>query len=51
VNFLHRLVPNLNSPAVGATHFAVMLFFAGLIAYFNAVTLIRSRAPQRTVAE
>ena len=51
VNFLHRLVPNLSSPAVGATHFAVMLLFAGLIAYFNAAILIRSRTPQRTVAE
>lgn len=51
VNFLHRLVPNLSSPAIGATHFAVMLFFAGLIAYFNVAILIRSRTPLRTVAE
>jgi uncharacterized membrane protein len=51
VNFLHRLVPNLSSPAVGATHFAVILFFAGLIAYFNAVILIRSRPPGTIVTE
>jgi uncharacterized membrane protein len=47
VNFLRRLIPNLNSPIVGLTHFAVMIFFAGLIAYFNAVTLMRSRAGRR----
>ena len=50
VNFLHRLVPNLNSPAVGATHFAAIVLFVGLIAYFNAVTIIRSRDPQRIIA-
>jgi uncharacterized membrane protein len=44
VNFLHRLIPNLNSPVVGGTHFALMLLFATLIAYFNAVTLIQHRS-------
>lgn len=48
VSFLRRLIPNLNSPVVGLTHFAVMIFFAGLIAYFNAVTLMRSGARRRT---
>ena len=43
VNFLRRLIPNLDSPVVGITHFVVMIFFAGLIAYFNAATLIRLR--------
>jgi len=44
VNVLRRMIPNLDSPVIGMTHFAVMLFFLALIAYFNAVTLIRSRA-------
>ena len=44
INFLRRLVPNLNSPTVGLTHFAVMLFFAVLIGYFNVVVLMRWRA-------
>jgi uncharacterized membrane protein len=35
VNFLHRLVPSLNSPIVGMTHLAVMISFAMLIVYFN----------------
>ena len=51
VNFLRRLVPNLNSPAVGMTHLAVMLLFAVLIAYFNAATLMRSHARLAAVAE
>jgi len=41
VNFLRQLIPNFNSPLVGMAHFAVMIFFAGLIAYFNAAILIR----------
>ena len=45
VNLLRRLAPNLDSPMVGMTHFAVMVFFAILITYFNVVTLLRPRAP------
>jgi uncharacterized membrane protein len=44
VDFLRRLAPNLNSPLVGMTHFAVMVLFAILIAYFNVKTLLRPRA-------
>jgi uncharacterized membrane protein len=47
VNFLRQLIPSLNSPVIGMTHFAVMLFFAGLIAYFNTATLMRLRATRR----
>jgi len=47
VNFLRQLIPNFNSPLVGMTHFAVMIFFAGLIAYFNAAILIRLRNIRR----
>lgn len=43
VNFLRRLVPGLNAPLVGMTHFTVMIFVAILIAYFNYITLIRLR--------
>ncbi len=50
VNFLRRLIPNFDSPVIGMTHFAVMLFFAALIAYFNAATLIRSRASPEMLA-
>jgi len=50
VNFLRRLIPNLDSPVVGITHFVVMIFFAGLIAYFNAATLIRLRNMGRASA-
>jgi uncharacterized membrane protein len=51
VNALHRLAPNLNAPVVGLTHFAAILLFVGLIAYFNVATLIRSRAPFRTASD
>ena len=44
IDFLRRLAPNLQSPMVGMTHFAVMVFFAILIAYFNVKTLLRARA-------
>jgi hypothetical protein len=44
VNFLRRLIPSLNAPVVGMTHFTVMIFVAVLIAYFNCITLIRLRA-------
>jgi uncharacterized membrane protein len=43
IDVLHRLVPNFGSPVIGWTHFAVMLFFMALIAYFNAVVLLRWR--------
>jgi uncharacterized membrane protein len=42
VDALRRIVPDpLNSPLVGMTHFAVMIVFALLIAYFNAALLLR----------
>ena len=37
VDFLHRLAPTLNSPAVGLTHFGVIIVFLALIGYFNVV--------------
>ena len=36
----------MNSPLVGLTHFAVMVVFALLIAYFNAALLLRVRTAQ-----
>jgi uncharacterized membrane protein len=45
VNLFRRLVPNLNSPLVGATHFLVMLLFAVLIGYFNGRTAARAARP------
>jgi uncharacterized membrane protein len=45
VGALHRLVPDPNSPLLGMTHFALMIVFAGLIAYFNAMARRRSNAP------
>ena len=50
ISFLRRLVPSLNAPVVGMTHFAVMIFFAVLIAYFNYITLIRLRAKRPGVS-
>jgi uncharacterized membrane protein len=42
VHALRQIVPDvLNSPIVGTTHFAVMVFFVILIAYFNAALLLR----------
>jgi uncharacterized membrane protein len=47
IDALRRLVPNFfNSPVVGLTHFAVMVVFALLIAYFNAALLLRARTAQ-----
>ena len=47
VHALRRIVPDvLNSPIVGTTHFAVMVFFVILIAYFNAALLLRPRPAQ-----
>jgi len=47
VDALRRIVPDpLNSPLVGLTHFAVMVVFALLIAYFNAALLLRVRTAQ-----
>jgi uncharacterized membrane protein len=47
VDALRRLIPNFfNSPLVGMTHFAVMVVFALLIAYFNAALLLRPRPAQ-----
>jgi uncharacterized membrane protein len=43
VNFLRRISPRLDTPVVGSTHFAVMIFFVILIAYFNVAIAIRSR--------
>ncbi|HKD27759.1 MAG TPA: hypothetical protein VKC66_17880 [Xanthobacteraceae bacterium] len=49
VTFTHRLVPGINSStAVAMTHFAVIVVFAGLIAYFNTMPLTRSRGPAET---
>jgi hypothetical protein len=47
VDVLHRLPPTLNSRAVGVTHVAVQIFFLGLIGYFNAIALRRSRKARR----
>ncbi|MBV8837126.1 MAG: hypothetical protein JO000_11360 [Alphaproteobacteria bacterium] len=44
VSWLRQFAPNFNSPAVGITHFAVMLLFAALIAYFNVAVLRRAAA-------
>jgi uncharacterized membrane protein len=45
VSFLRRLVPDINSSfAVSMTHLSVMLLFAALIGYFNAVVALRARA-------
>ena len=47
VDALRRIVPDpLNSPLVGLTHFAVMVVFALLIAYFYAALLLRVRTAQ-----
>jgi uncharacterized membrane protein len=44
VDALRRLAPDpLNSPLVGLTHFAVMVVFALLIAWFNAALRLRPR--------
>jgi len=42
VSFARRLAPDFNAPMVGMTHFAVMLLFAVLIAYFNVAILRRA---------
>ena len=46
VTFLRRLAPNLNSPIIGATHFAVIASFAILVAYFNVKSLLRRATPE-----
>jgi len=47
VHVLRRLVPVLsNSRLVDITHFAVLMLFAILIAYFNAARLLRPRTAQ-----
>lgn len=46
VTFLRRLAPNLGSTIVGMTHFAVMVLFAILIAYFNIKSLMRRGMPE-----
>jgi hypothetical protein len=43
VHMLRLLAPTLNSPAVGLTHFGVIVVFLALIGYFNAMVLRRSR--------
>jgi uncharacterized membrane protein len=46
VDALRNLAPNpLNSPLVGLTHFALMIVFALLIAWFNAALLLRRPRP------
>jgi hypothetical protein len=47
VDFLHRLAPTLNSPAVGFTHLGVIIVFLALIGYFNAALLRKSRDRRR----
>ena len=42
VDVLRRLAPTLNSPAVGLTHFGVIIVFLALIGYFNAALLRES---------
>jgi uncharacterized membrane protein len=51
VGVLHRLVPDSNSPVLGMTHSAVMIVFAGLIAYFNSTARMRSNGPVAAPAE
>jgi hypothetical protein len=47
VDALRRLAPVLsNSRVVDMTHFAIIVMFAILLAYFNAAILLRSRATQ-----
>jgi uncharacterized membrane protein len=47
VDALRRLAPVLsNSRVVDMTHFAIIVTFAILLAYFNAAILLRSRATQ-----
>ena len=41
VAILRRLVRNFESPLIDKTHFAVIALFAVLIAYFNAISLLR----------
>jgi uncharacterized membrane protein len=52
IDILHRMAPDvLNSPLVGMTHFANMVIFAILIAYFNVrYWPDRARLPAREVA-
>jgi len=51
VNFLRRLIPNLNSPVVGVTHLAVIISFVVLIAYFNAREWRRKILPAMAAAD
>ena len=41
VDFLHRLAPTLNSPAVGSTRLGVIIVFLALIGHFNVVLRVR----------
>jgi uncharacterized membrane protein len=46
IDALRQIAPNVfNSPIVDRTHFAVMILFALLIAYFNASLLLRRPRP------
>ena len=47
VDFLQRLAPTLNSPAVGLTHLGAIIVFLALIGYFNAALLRESRKRRR----
>ncbi len=47
VDILRRLASTLNSPAVGLTHLAVLIFFLTAIGYFNATLLQESRQKRR----
>jgi uncharacterized membrane protein len=49
VNFLRRLVPDLNSSfAVGVIHISAMILFAALTGYFNVAVMLRARATRGT---
>ena len=47
VDFLHRLAPTLNSPAVGLDPPGVIIVFLALIGYFNAALLRKLRERRR----
>ncbi len=51
VTALHSLVPNLNSPIVGATHLALQLLFAALIGYYNGREWRHRSSPAMTEAD
>jgi len=47
VDVLRRLAPTLDSPAVGLTHFGLIIVFLALIGSLNALLLQESRKKRR----